>query len=235
MDTPTPPMPQSKTGLYVVMGLLSLLIILVIFVLLRVYSAVPELPERVSPVVEQSDETQEETVADEETSLLQDALVTDVFRDIANGVLVEQSTRNGNWKATVRYPALAVSKSPAFSLSYPPSAHWGLMRVAYQDATATSHSGFGTPPYLSFFTFRASNYYASGNEGMTFDIAVSDKDGYYEVVNKPSNVYLLNNDIFLSEDDDWVYLYRYKNKDATVRVAVDELLKSFIPLNLDNK
>ncbi len=229
--------PPSKVGLFVVMGLLGVLILLVILVLMRVYAAVPELPDRDHDTEEVGYEEDEDE--DSEIAELREALAQAVeYHDVNRGVLVEQSTQSNNWNVTVRYPSYKKGTPPAFSLSYDASAPWGMMRVAHVDATATDappEGGAYRTPYISFFTFRASNYFADGNEGMTFDISTAHRDQYLEDVNKPGNIYELNKDIFLGEDDEFVYLYRYKNADVSVAQEVDALLESFIPLNLDNK
>ena len=236
MNTPTPPLPQSKTGLIIVISLLAVLIILVGIVLFKVYAGVPtDIPDMREYTIDTQDH--DTTDADPDTTPL---MMETTPNDDLHGVLVEQSTRNGNWHVHVQYPSSILAEhAPAFSLEYPPSAPWGLMRVEHLDATATDAPGPGADrfitPYLSIFTLRASNYYASANEGMTFDISVALKDKYYEDLSKPGNVYALNDDLFLGEDGNWVYLYRYKNDDLQVRAAVDELLLSFIPLHLDNK
>ena len=240
MDHPTPPQPpSSKAGIFVVMGLLVVLIVLVIFVLMRVYATIPDVPTTQATLPEHPEKTID-------VAPIQDGhdYVYPVSEphDVANGVLVEQSPHNGNWTVTVRYPERFLEITPAFQLSYPPSAPWGLMRIAHYDATATDAltpgsgdaTGWSTP-YLSFFDFRASNYYAEGNKGMTFSIATAPKKSYLEALNTPGNIYEQNKHVFLGEDDYYVYLYSYSNNNIEVRVAVDELLKSFIPLNLDNK
>ena len=229
MDTPQK-ISSSKAVLFVAIGLLIILIILVSFVLMRVYSAMPDVPvEREYDVDQQT----HEPIKDTEKSEVSIENAVSLSQDVSNGILVEQSTRNGNWTVTVNFPeTILADNAPSFSLQYPPESPWGLMRVEHVDATATDGPGADgiLTPYTSFFTFRASNYYASGNDGMTFDISTAYKPIYLENLNTPGNVYQLNNDILIGEDNDWVYLYRYKNNDAEVRSEVDLLLKSFYRL-----
>lgn len=225
-------------------GLLMLILALMVAIAIKVFMPSQENnTAQTSPTDEQTS-----TVVKEITGKL-DTLKNDlkdtfdappeiVPLDVQNGIYVRQSMRNGNWLVTVRYPELALTDfSPAFEFGYPSGAPWGLMRVEHLDATATDECiqpGKCTP-YVSFYTFRSSTNYAEGDKGHTFRIAVAYKEIYEREKKIPNNLYAQNKHLYLAEDDEYVYLYAYANEDKEVRAAVELLLSTFVPLNVESK
>ncbi len=151
-----------------------------------------------------------------------------------NGIYIRQSRDLKQWTATVRYPTIiGQTNSPAFELSYGPDAPWGLLRIGFTDATSADGipNGPAITPYLSLYTLEASNYFAEGNQGMTFDISVALRSTYEETIKLPKNVYIQNKDIYLGSDGTYIYLARYKNDDKDVKKEIDKLLTSFTMLH----